>query len=510
MHELTIAIVVPPRSAARLRGHIPVRRCWLPALLLLSMLAVAGTVLAQDDTRRLLEQGSLQQSIEREQELLAQDGERPTLTVDGTTYRVEHTANDVGQALYLMLQRRQWTLARKFLDEYLTLPERDPLLEHYAQGLLARADGDHATAISELRAVLARQPDFLLARLELARTLFEDQQDREAAEVFEAIAVSLADDVDRNAGVLRTVAVFRQALDKREAWSGSASLGPTWSDNVNRSSASSICVFLVGGQCLVDRRTPDKIRAAGMDYDATLNRRLALAGHHGLYLRSLLYGQSYRGAGRYNEASVAVQGGYSYRSARHVLMFAPTFDYYGWGNQALYGAWGAHAEWNWTPSRTALLRVELDWKDLRYRTPLLAANYDGPMRAVSATYFRSLGPRWTLFAGVDLTASGAPQAINAYQQRGARLGASLQWPEGFNSTAMASLRERSHDAYSALLQERRHDDEQNYTLVIKANRWAMSGFTPVLTLRRNVIRSNVGWLYSHDRDVASLKLERTF
>lgn len=61
-----------------------------------------------------------------------------------------------------------------------------------------------------------------------------------------------------------------------------------------------------------------------------------------------------------------------------------------------------------------------------------------------------------------------------------------------------------------MLGVRRDDDERNYTLIIKAKRLAFAGFTPLLSLRYNVVSSNVDWLYSYDRSTASLKLERSF
>lgn len=465
-----------------------------------------------DDTRRLLEQGTQLQAVERERELSKdeQSSERPTLTIDGETYTVEHNVNDVGQALHLMLQSRQWQSAARFLAEYLTLPDRDPMLVHYAQGMLARVQGKYAEAEHEYRELLKLQPDFLLGRLELARTLFEDQQDVEAAALFDSIATSLGASDAKNAGVLHTIETFRQALHNRSAWGGSFSLGPTWSDNVNRTSASHICLYYYDDQCLLDRKTPDAIAATGIDYDATLNRRLPLSGHNGLYLRSLMFGESYRENSACNELNFAMQAGYSYRSARHTVLLAPSFDYSAWGNQALYGAWGAHGEWNYTLSPKSLFKLEGDWKDLRYRNAAYARNYDGPSRSAHLTYFRSLGALWMAFAGVDVMDNTAAQKTESYLQKGIRLGASLQWPTGINTTLFGSWRWRDYGAYSALLDARRGDGEQNYTLAIKANRWAFAGFVPLLTLRYNRVKSNVDWLYSYDKDVASLKLERTF
>lgn len=495
---------------------IPVLRRCPPRTLFLVLawwlLAVCGCARAQqqDDLRRVLDQDMARQSVERERERLRDelDSERPGSTSDRSAYPVAHDASGPGRALYLALQQRQWRAVQHLLDEYLALPDRDPLLVHYAQGALARSRGRLREAEREYRALLALRPDFLPGRLELARVLFEDQQDREARQLFEAIAASLDAGDPRTAGVRRTVAAFRHALADRRGWSGAFALGPAWSDNLNRSSAGSTCLIYLGGSCFFTRTTPQAIASTGYDYDASLGRRVPLRGHHGLYLRSLLFGQGYRDNRAYDELTSVTQAGYSYRSGRHAIALAPAFEYYAWGQAALYGAWGAHAEWSWTLSPDSLLKLEGDWKAMRYRRAGYAARYDGVARSASATWFRGLGARWTVFGGVDVLDSAAAQAADGFLQKGVRLGGVLQWPAGFSSTVSASYRRRDYDAYSALLGARRADREQGCILILKAARLAFAGFTPALTLRHNRVRSNVDWLYRYDRSVVSLKLER--
>ena len=136
------------------------------------LLAAADVRAQQDDLRRVLEQGSELRHQQQDQQRLQQaESQRPTLTLDGQTVRVERTVDDLGQALYLSLQHQQWQAAAAFLAEYIELPGHDPLLRHYAQGALARVAGDHSRAAQAYEALLAAQPDFLPARLELARVM---------------------------------------------------------------------------------------------------------------------------------------------------------------------------------------------------------------------------------------------------------------------------------------------------------------------------------------------------
>jgi len=73
-----------------------------------------------------------------------------------------------------------------------------------------------------------------------------------------------------------------------------------------------------------------------------------------------------------------------------------------------------------------------------------------------------------------------------------------------------SLRRRDYDAWSPLLEARRQDDEQNLIAIVRSERLAVAGLVPSLGLRYARIDSNVGWLYSHDRSLLSLKWERAF
>lgn len=481
-----------------------------PIFLLVLLLAAADVRAQQDDLRRVLEQGSELRHQQQDQQRLQQaESQRPTITIDGQTMRVERTIDDLGQALYLSLQHQQWQAAAAFLSEYIELPGHDPLLRHYAQGALARVAGDHRGAAREYEALLEAQPGFLPARLELARVYAEDQRDREAAALFAAIAAGIDSDDPATAGVRARVDGYLAALQARQRWKGALAAGPAWSDNINRSSASRTCLFGVGDNCIIERTLPKAQHAVGLDYDASLERRWALAGHHGLYVRGLAFGQAWRGHSAYNELNTSVQAGYSWRSARHTVLLAPSYDYQALGNHALQGGSGVHGEWQYALDARSLLKLEADWKRQRYRQPGLADNYDGELAALYATWFRALNPRWTAFAGVDLTDSHAADDANGYRQRGVRLGAARQW-SGTTATVFVSLRQRDYHAWSPLLEARRQDDEQNLIAIVRSERLAVAGLVPSLSLRYARIDSNVGWLYSHDRSLFSLKWERAF
>ena len=154
------------------------------------------------------------------------------------------------------------------------------------------------------------------------------------------------------------------------------------------------------------------------------------------------------------------------------------------------------------------LKLEAEIKDIHH---LKYAPQSGEESSVFATFWKVLPQQWTLFGGLDyVDHNSEEQYFTAYEQQGVRLGLSKQFKAGFNAALFSSYRWRQYDKYNSVLEEKRQDFEQNYTLVFSAPKWELYGLTPNLTYQYNKNRSNVGWLYSYDKHNVSLKLERRF
>lgn len=482
-------------------------------LIVIPIFLLGSTALqaADEDTNLRLNQRIEGNANAQEQELLQGElDEQPSMTINGETITIGNNANDLGRALYLSLDHRQWQAANAFLQRYRVLPDADPMLLHYADGMLARGRGQLTTAEKQFRALLQLQPGFLPGQLELARILFENQQDQQAEMLFEQIRSNLDASDTQTLGIRISVDRFLAALDQRQGWQGSLNLGPTWSNNLNQSSESDTCLLATNsGVCIVRRTLPEAISATGLDYEGTLNRRVALNGHHGLYARALLYGYSYRDYSEFNESTLIANVGYSYRSARNQYSLAPSFETNRIGNEGMYSAWGGRAEWLHQLSQRSAIKLEGTYRDMRYQNPLYRYN-DGGNTALFATGWHVFSPRWTLFGGVDLTERRTQEAVYGYQQGGVRLGASLTLQSGVRASLFSSFRHREYAEYSPLLGAKRRDDETNHTLIINVPRLAWHGITPNLSIKHTEVRSSVDWLYSYDRTQVSLRLEKLF
>ena len=436
---------------------------------------------------------------------------RPLLSVDGHMYHVGNNLDDLGKALYLSVQRQQWADVNFFRTRYVALPDYDPMLLSYVDGARSRAEGRLGQAELEYRHLLELEPDFLPGQLELARVLFENHKDRESSDLFRRVRLSL-DPLDaQSLGLVQTVRSFTEALERRSQWQGSLAIGPTWSNNLNRSSASRTTYRIASseGVYVIERRMPKAVSGEGIDYEATLNKRAALFGHHGVYLRALAYGQAYKQQGKYNEDTLTIHAGYSYKDARNQYSLGPLFEYNRLGSEPMSTAWGLRGEWihNLDPRR--LLKLEAEYKDLAYRG-LYANAYDGGVTSIYATIWQAMPNQWLLFGGGDFAGRSAHNDVEAYSQKGLRAGVVKELGSGFSMMLFASWRTRQYSGFNATLGARRHEQESGYTFIARAPQLAVNDLVPSFVVKYSEVRSNTRWLYAHERSSVSIKLEKVF
>ena len=469
---------------------------------------------SEEDIRLRLERDFERQSREREQRLLeeadALDGPIDRLEIDGRTYSVGDNVHDVGRALYISIQRQDWTAAARFLAAYLRFEDRDPMLVLYAQGGLARARGDLDEAEARYRDLMRLQGDFLPGALELARVLFENRKDRDARRAFDKIRTQLELQGAQAAGVLRTIDAFLAALRQRRRPQGSIALGPGYNSNLNQSSASRDCLFAAkNGECLLERTIPEPIAAVGVNLEGSAGARLPLGGRHGVSLRAVAFGDVYPEHHDFSQITVNMQIGYDYQTARNTLSLAPTFDAATLGPDMLYTAAGARATWTHVLSERAGVTVEARLRDFAYRQSSFRFN-DGLLTEAFLTGWRVYPGGWVLIAGADFADRQADEKANAHRQAGLRAGVRKAFGEQLDLFALASVRYREYGGFNALLDDRRRDVTQNYTLVLGRPVWRIAGLIP--ELRADYVRaaSTVDWLFSYDRIAVSLRMKYDF
>lgn len=487
------------------------------------ILLVVSSLYADDDTQLRLNQ-NLDQNLLQQQHQLQQQGairstdQLPNIVINGQVFEVEKNQDDLAKALYLAVMQKQWGNAVVYLNHYKQYKSYDQALTDFAEGALARAQGQLKLAEQKFQSSLTKQPNNLICELELARVLFEQQKNKEAARLFTVIQNKLfqSDLTVMPLEVKQTVNLFVKALNQRDAWQGSVAIGPSYATNLNSSSKQSKTWMLYDvkqdGNTIpvkqITRNSPKADSAMGMDFEASLIKRFSLSGNHGISLRGVAYGQSYKDQASYNESTFNINAGYSFFDLKNQITVAPLFEYKRYANDSLYNARGARAEWMRFIAADKAFKLEAELKDLNYQK---YKTLDGKEISTMFTFWKILPKQWTLFSGLDLLDHDTQEKyMAAYQQQGIRFGLSKSWNVGLNTTLFSSYRWRQFDQYVKAFDARRHDFEQNYTFVLQMPRFKFYGMTPNLTYRYNHNKSNVDWLYSYDKHNISFKLEHRF
>ncbi|MFW2073065.1 surface lipoprotein assembly modifier [Acinetobacter gerneri] len=474
---------------------------------------------ADDDTRFRLDQELLQQKKQQQQPLLQQQkqDQLPTMVIDGEKIEVKKNSNELGRALYIAVMQKQWQAASIYLEHYLKLNDHDPSLVYFAQGALQRVQGNLSQAEHDFKQALDLQPQNAMIKLELARLYTERQKNNEAKQLFEQVKHQLGDTVDPTLlNIHHAIDIYLDGLKKRDAWQGSINLGTRYATNINSATEKTTTWTTFGkdqnGNIIpiqIKRGTPDPIDATAFDYEGTLSKRWSLQEDHGLALKAFAYGRVFDGHKDFNEMTLNLNAGYSFQNQRNQILVAPVYEHRRYSNETFSNAWGGHLEWMHFLGHDKAFKLETEIKDInntKYSTQ------SGLESSVYSTFWKILPQQWTVFTGLDFTDHRSKEKIfNQYQQQGIRFGFSKQWNTGFNATAFSSFRWRQYATQNQVLGgERRHDFEQNYTVVLSAPRWQFYGVIPNLTYQYNNNLSNIDWLYSYDKHNVSLRLEYRF
>lgn len=412
---------------------------------------------------------------------------------------------DIGQALYLAINYQQWRDVRRLLVAYQKLPGYDPLLVDFAQGGLARLEGNLTLAASYYQKILRQKPNLTRIKLELARVYFEDHKNREAEQLFDGLSKQR----QLPETVLKNIDRYIKAISLRNGWRSSFSLGYVYNDNINISpNQEPICLVFKEGKCVYKRKVPKAIKEWGITYNATLSRRYQLIGHHGLFGRGLIYGENYHHYHDENENIFSLVSGYNYKSRNHDLSFGPLFEYKQQAGNTKYHAFGAKIEWQWAITPQTTLNVELGHKHLSYQ-PLYRSK-DGALSSSYVSLSHAISDRLVLFGGPSWSYQNNQQPALRYQQWGITAGIAGQLYSGIDGSLFVTLKKQHFGAYNALLGAKRQDDEQIYTASIKFPATKVLGMTPSVIFRHSRNHSNVGWMYSYEKNEVQIQLEKYF
>lgn len=398
------------------------------------------------------------------------------------------------------VMEQRWDWLEYLLPLYRQIPAYDDVLADYAQGALWRHQGRHRAAIDAYRGIIARAPQLVYVRLNLAAMLFENKEYTAAKAQFEKVRTEPISPAS-----LALVNHYLAAIDKQGGWSLAAGLNYERTDNVNNASA--IKEITLGK--LTFQKNADSLpqKAQGIRYSGSLSRDFNLAGNHYLSVDGAVYGVNYWDNHDYDQTTVRAGSGYVYRDIAQWASLKPYFEKTWLNSQAYAQTPGISAEYGRWLNKNWQTVAAADLSRTNYQD---YTRFDGNRLALSATVAYLPNARLFVYGGADWINETARDPAEASIRKSLRIGTSYEWPLGISSRLNLRYAHRDFKANNFYFGYPRRDHEYQSTVSLwhrKLNFW---GITPKLNWQYSKIDSNIPAFYSRSGNRVFIGADKTF
>lgn len=482
-------------------------------LFILALLLCQPMFAREEDTRHLLEEMQRFKPISEQSADMpdtADSGSPVYIDINGKTYQVGESKDALERGIYYAVNNRNWAVLYTILQRYQRLPEIRLALVKMALALQAKDQGNHNMALQTMQEAHNLDKKDVRIRLELARLLAEDKQNKEAMAQFSAV---LQENLPPP-----TQAVVGQYLNNLQAqnrWHGMVSLGMGYNDNINQANGQTLCALMIAGQCAIVRRLPTAHASVSEQYRLILSRQIPLFGNHSVLIRPMSYGTFYRRKDQqntanwdYNQNTALLYVGYRYADARNQWSISPYIEHDYRNRGSHYLAWGVETSMERQWNKRWKMGVQADAKRFHHKkNKRYFADYN--RYALSLTTDYALTEQIGLFTGIDWVRNRYAITQSSSQETLFRMGFYALIPNLIYINSGVWQRNTQYDAFSGILGKRRKDQQKTISASLGILRWQYRGIYPELRFRRTINHSNVD-IYRYRQNEWSLALNYRF
>lgn len=379
----------------------------------------------------------------------------------------------------------------------------DVLLTQWALAILARHNQDHTQAIKRYRQLIAAKPDIPPANLQLAITLFENNELQAAQAQFHKLR---ADVLPYEMQVL--IERYLQAIAYKDRWTVDGGLTYLNDPNINNAPK----VNIIEQQAGVLRAEP-KQSAEGMGMNASIGKRWSWG--NGYFNTANLSGNAkyYWDNQKYNEASAHVRLGIGYQNSKMQVITTPFIE------QTLYAGGstdsqtlrrfskssGVSFDVNYWLTPKWQLSGSYEYTDQRYHT---RKHLNGHSHFASTELIHYPNAQRQLYANLNYNQTNARDADDSFVRRGATVGWRQEWNKGLSTNLSASFAKKQHQGPTALFGVI-HRNEYGLQASVWHRAWHYKGITPRLTYQYHKNKSNHPF-YSFDKQRVYISFTKQF
>lgn len=485
----------------------PMRYLLLPPAIMMLMVAFSAFPASLDtDREQLLWQKDKQNYrdksavVPNKDQLLLPDD--LSIKLNGENYTLKNNAQDLGQAIYLAINHRQFQDVQRLLPRYQQLTDADPLLILFAKAETAKAQNHYPEAIAHYQQILALSPKFLRIKLELARAYFEDNQNKESLALFQNLIND--ETLALPASVKQTIQQFIDAIENRTAWTGSLSFGYKYNSNINQVPDKNKVWETPGGTW----KMANPKSSPGLTYDASLSKIIPISSNHSLQIKGTSYGDRYPHYAEFSENTSSLATLYRFNDANTTIAFGPLIELKTVNEKRRYLGMGGKIEADYQFTPRVILSTSADYQQLHYQKPYDSA--DGNRSSLHLTGVYGITPDTSLFLGADATRLTTEVRSDDYDQLGIRGGLYTVLTPDIHLLALATYRESQFKAFNQMLNVKCHDKEAMYFVRFNFPNYSLLTFTPYTSYRFRDNRSSADGIYSYHQHEISIGLETRF
>jgi outer membrane protein len=436
------------------------------------------------------------------QPLLAQQVPPPVICSEDGACKQSLTREQMFRHLDRLLGEARFDEMQPFLAAMRNDPQAKAQLA-YLEGRIAYRQGNWPDANRHFRTALQTQPKFTQARLELARTLY-NQGSVSAADYH----FRLADSGDLPPDIARVVRNYRQSIRRQKNWDVSLQLGLAPDSNINSATSERTVTFegiLPGVAFELDDDARSRT-GVGQSLASTGRVRLKLGAVYAVDVEASARLVNYSGS-RSDDVSIAPAVGISRDFGNRTrLGVAALFSERWYGGKHAQESVGARLRLQQLIGSNGQLQADLSYRQISNR---LNDGQSGPQYGFSLSFDRALGR--TSFATLSAFALREPltNPVFASTTTGISAGIGSELPWGLNGGLSLSLSRSWYDGYWVAFDATRRDFtlQSRAYLGLRSLRWM--GFSPSIEYLYSHSGSNIP-IYDFDRHRLEFQVARYF
>lgn len=376
-----------------------------------------------------------------------------------------------------------------------------PIALKWGEAILARSQQNYGQAVRLYREILAENAGNDAVRLQLAATLFvnneleaaEDQFQKLRAEPLPPHILSLIDD-------------YLNAISNRDRWTFGGGITYLNDPNINNAPKA--------GTTFGNWSAPKKESAEGVGYNLAIGKKWSWG--NGFYNELKLNGNGkyYWDNRKYNEITARASVGVGFQNAQSNIALLPFME------QTLYAgttrdsttlkrfskAGGATLEMqHWLNAKWQLNSTH-EYAEQRYTT---RQHLNGNSHFISFGGLYLVNAKQYWFANLNYTRMATRDKDDSYFRRGINLGWQQEWNWGLSTRLSASISQRRYKAPMPIFQITQRNKEYGAQASVWHRAVHYWGITPRLTYQFSRTRSNHSF-YSYDKHRVFLDLSKTF